>query len=297
MVNLLQTFATQSALAIHNAQLFREIQAKGRELEAANRHKSEFLANVSHELRTPLNAIIGFSEVLLEKLFGELNDKQNEYVDDILSSGRHLLSLINDILDLSKIEAGHMELELTTFDLPNALDNALVLIRERASRHGVRLERVVDEQLGDFRGDERKIKQVLVNLLSNAVKFTPEGGKIQVRARLRQRRGENLRKRHRHWHRAGASRDYLRGISSGRVRLRTKAGRDRIGSDIDEEVCRDARRQNLGRKRARQRLNVYVYAADELMFFQYEFELGFIVIPVKTGIQELDDQTAGGLYL
>ncbi len=97
MVNLLQTFATQSALAIHNAQLFREIQAKGRELEAANRHKSEFLANVSHELRTPLNAIIGFSEVLLEHLFGELNDKQNEYVDDILSSGRHLLSLINDI--------------------------------------------------------------------------------------------------------------------------------------------------------------------------------------------------------
>jgi GAF domain-containing protein/anti-sigma regulatory factor (Ser/Thr protein kinase) len=184
VVNLLQTFATQSALAIHNAQLFREIQAKGRELEAANRHKSEFLANVSHELRTPLNAIIGFSEVLLEKLFGELNDKQNEYVDDILSSGRHLLSLINDILDLSKIEAGHMELELTRFDLPTALENALVLIKERASRHGVRLERVVDEQLGEFRGDERKIKQVLVNLLSNAVKFTPEGGKIQIRAGL-----------------------------------------------------------------------------------------------------------------
>jgi signal transduction histidine kinase len=184
VVNLLQTFATQSALAIHNAQLFREIQAKGRELEAANRHKSEFLANVSHELRTPLNAIIGFSEVLLEKLFGELNDKQNEYVDDILSSGRHLLSLINDILDLSKIEAGHMELELTSFDLPTAVENALVLIKERASRHGVRLERVVDEELGDFRGDERKLKQVLVNLLSNAVKFTPEGGKIQVRAGL-----------------------------------------------------------------------------------------------------------------
>ena len=184
VVNLLQTFATQSALAIHNAQLFREIQAKGRELEAANRHKSEFLANVSHELRTPLNAIIGFSEVLLEKLFGELNDKQNEYVDDILSSGRHLLSLINDILDLSKIEAGHMELELTSFDLPNALENALILIKERASRHGVRLERVVDQELGDFRGDERKIKQVLVNLLSNAVKFTPEGGKIQVCARI-----------------------------------------------------------------------------------------------------------------
>jgi signal transduction histidine kinase len=184
VVNLLQTFATQSALAIHNARLFREIGDKSRELEAANRHKSEFLANVSHELRTPLNAIIGFSEVLLEKLFGELNDKQNEYVDDILSSGRHLLSLINDILDLSKIEAGRMELEVTTFHLPDAIENALLLVRERASRHGIKLERVIDDRLGDFTGDERKVKQVLVNLLSNAVKFTPEGGQVKVEARL-----------------------------------------------------------------------------------------------------------------
>jgi signal transduction histidine kinase len=184
VVNLLQTFATQSALAIHNARLFREIEAKSRELEAANRHKSEFLANVSHELRTPLNAIIGFSEVLGERMFGELNEKQAEYTEDILSSGRHLLSLINDILDLSKIEAGRMELEVTTFDLPMAIDNALLLIRERASRHGIRLDRVIDDRLGDFTGDERKIKQILVNLLSNAVKFTPEGGKIKVQASL-----------------------------------------------------------------------------------------------------------------
>jgi GAF domain-containing protein/anti-sigma regulatory factor (Ser/Thr protein kinase) len=184
VVNLLQTFATQSALAIHNARLFREIEAKGRELEAANRHKSEFLANVSHELRTPLNAIIGFSEVLGERMFGELNEKQAEYTDDILSSGRHLLSLINDILDLSKIEAGRMELEVTTFHLPDAIENAILLIRERASRHGIKLDRVIDDQLGDFTGDERKIKQILVNLLSNAVKFTPEGGQIRVQATL-----------------------------------------------------------------------------------------------------------------
>ena len=182
VVNLLQTFATQSALAIQNARLFREIEEKGRQIETANRHKSEFLANMSHELRTPLNAIIGFSEVLGERMFGELNEKQAEYTDDILSSGRHLLSLINDILDLSKVEAGRMELELTKFDLPMAIDNALTLIRERASRHGIRLHHSVDERLGELTGDERKIKQILLNLLSNAVKFTPEGGRVDVDA-------------------------------------------------------------------------------------------------------------------
>jgi GAF domain-containing protein/anti-sigma regulatory factor (Ser/Thr protein kinase) len=182
IVNLLRTFATQSVLAIQNARLFREIEEKGRQIEAANRHKSEFLANMSHELRTPLNAIIGFSEVLGERMFGELNEKQAEYTDDILSSGRHLLSLINDILDLSKVEAGRMELELTKFDLPMAIDNALTLIRERATRRGIRLHHSVDERVGEFTGDERKIKQILLNLLSNAVKFTPEGGRVDVDA-------------------------------------------------------------------------------------------------------------------
>ena len=124
VVELLSTFATQSALAIQNARLFREIADKSRLLEAASRHKSEFLANMSHELRTPLNAILGFSEVLAERMFGEVNEKQAEYLQDILSSGRHLLSLINDILDLSKVEAGRLELELGRFHLPTALDNA-----------------------------------------------------------------------------------------------------------------------------------------------------------------------------
>jgi signal transduction histidine kinase len=155
-----------------------------RELEGASRHKSEFLANMSHELRTPLNSIIGFSEVMLERMFGDINDKQEEYLNDILMSGRHLLSLINDILDLSKIEAGRMELELADFDIPDAITNALTLMRERASRRGLVLECVIDEHLGAIRGDERKMKQVLLNLLSNAVKFTPEGGRITVGARL-----------------------------------------------------------------------------------------------------------------
>ncbi|HKZ05696.1 MAG TPA: GAF domain-containing protein [Methylomirabilota bacterium] len=182
IVELLSTFATQSALAIQNARLFSEIEDKGRQLEVANQHKSEFLASVSHELRTPLNAIIGFSEVMLERLFGEVNEKQEEYLQDILSSGRHLLSLINDILDLAKIEAGRMELEAGDFDLPQAIDDTLVLVRERALRRSITVERAVDPRLGEISGDERKIKQVLLNLLSNAVKFTPEGGRIDVRA-------------------------------------------------------------------------------------------------------------------
>jgi len=137
---------------------------------------SEFLANMSHELRTPLNAIIGFSEVLGERMFGELNEKQEEYLKDIYASGTHLLSLINDILDLSKIEAGRMELELMDFDLPTALDNAVMLVRERAGRRSPTLQMAVDSSLGQVRADERKIRQVVLNLLSNAIKFTPEGG-------------------------------------------------------------------------------------------------------------------------
>ena len=181
-VDLLKTFATQSALAILNARLFREIADKSQQLEAASRHKSEFLANMSHELRTPLNAILGFSEVLAERMFGEVNEKQAEYLQDILSSGRHLLSLINDILDLSKVEAGRLELDLERFHLPTALDNALTLVRERATRHGITLTQTVDERVGDIVADERKVKQILLNLLSNAVKFTSEGGRVGLTA-------------------------------------------------------------------------------------------------------------------
>src|SRR4029453_10438889 len=151
------------------------------------KHKSDFLANMSHELRTPLNAIIGFSEVLLERLFGDVNDKQQDYLKDIHSSGRPLLNLINDILDLSKVEAGRMELDLSTFDLPSAISNAMTLIRERAQAHGIAMAQDVAPELGDVVADERKFKQILLNLLSNAVKFTPDGGRIDVTAR----RGED----------------------------------------------------------------------------------------------------------
>jgi signal transduction histidine kinase len=162
--------------------LFNEIQDKSRQLEIASKHKSDFLANMSHELRTPLNAIIGFSEALGERMFGELNDKQAEYVADIHSSGRHLLALINDILDLSKVEAGRMELDLAEFDVPSTLENAMTLVKERAQRHAIRLALEVKPGVGAFTADERKLKQILLNLLSNAVKFTPEGGTVSVSA-------------------------------------------------------------------------------------------------------------------
>ena len=178
---LVETFADQAAIAIQNVRLFNEIQQKSNELEIANRHKSEFLANMSHELRTPLNAIIGFSEVLLQGIFGETNEKQKEYLEDVLASGKHLLALINDILDLSKIEAGRMDLDLSTFSLANALDSGMTIIRERATRHGITLHAVVPADLPPIQADERKVKQVLYNLLSNAVKFTPDGGRIDVR--------------------------------------------------------------------------------------------------------------------
>jgi len=190
-VALMRTFAEQAVIAIENVRLFkelqernREVEQKSRELAAASQHKSEFLANMSHELRTPLNAIIGYSE-LLEEEAGDLD--AGRLVPDlqkIAAAAQHQLSLINDILDLSKIEAGRMELELTEFDLPSAIDDALLLMRERASRRSLTLERTVDEGLGEIRADQRKVKQVLLNLLSNAVKFTPERGRIDLRTTL-----------------------------------------------------------------------------------------------------------------
>jgi signal transduction histidine kinase len=153
------------------------------DLETASRHKSEFLASMSHELRTPLNAIIGFSEVLLDQMFGDVNERQTLYLNDILTSGRHLLSLINDILDLSKIEAGKMELEPSTFSLPAVLEAGITMVRERATNHGIALALDVAPGVDAIEADERKVKQVVFNLLSNAVKFTPDGGRIEVTAR------------------------------------------------------------------------------------------------------------------
>jgi signal transduction histidine kinase/ActR/RegA family two-component response regulator len=186
---LLTAFAAHAAVAIHNAHLVRALEQRSAELEVASRHKSEFLASMSHELRTPLNAVIGFSEVLLERMFGDINERQEEYLHDILGSGRHLLELLNDILDLSKVEAGAMELERSFFDVSAAIEYSLSMVRERASRNGVRLIADIGPERDRLYADELRFKQVLVNLLSNAVKFTPEGGSVTVSAG---RQGDDL---------------------------------------------------------------------------------------------------------
>ncbi len=152
--------------------------------EIANASKTNFLANMSHELRTPLNAIIGFSELLMDKHFGDLNDVQEEYLNDVLESSRHLLSLINDILDLSKVEAGKLELQPTDFNLKMLLENSLVMIKEKAMKHGINLVTNMDGIPETISADERKLKQIMYNLLSNAVKFTPDGGSITLAAKL-----------------------------------------------------------------------------------------------------------------
>jgi signal transduction histidine kinase len=168
------------ALGAHVNRMNDELRRLYDELETASRHKSEFLANMSHELRTPLNAIIGFSQMMREKMVGEVNEKQAEYLDDIISSGNHLISLINDVLDLSKVEAGQVELEVAPFSLRDTLERGVSMVKERAMQNGVGLALEAGRHMEVVEADERRIRQVVFNLLSNAVKFTPEGGSVIV---------------------------------------------------------------------------------------------------------------------
>ena len=181
VVNLLQTFAAQSVLAIHNARLFREIEDKGRELQIANKHKSEFLANMSHELRTPLNAILGYTELILDNIYGEVPEKIEDVLKRLEKNGRYLLSLINDVLDLSKIEAGQLTLSLQEYSLPVVIQTVVASVETLAAEKNLDLELAVADGLPMGRGDEQRIAQVILNLIGNAIKFTSQG-KVQVEA-------------------------------------------------------------------------------------------------------------------
>jgi signal transduction histidine kinase len=173
------------ALAVNLNRMNDELRRLYEELETVSRHKSEFLANMSHELRTPLNAIIGFSDLLRQQALGELNEQQLGYLEDVLDAGRHLLSLLNDILDLSKVEAGKMELELSDVSLRRTLESGLTMHAERAGRAGIALGLSLDPTEITVRADERKLRQVVFNLLSNAVNFTPAGGRVDLSAQMR----------------------------------------------------------------------------------------------------------------
>ena len=180
-VDLLQTFATQSALAIQNARLFREIEAKGRELEIASKHKSDFLANMSHELRTPLNAILGYTELILDKIYGDVPENIQEVLERVEKNGRHLLGLINDVLDLSKIEAGQLVLSLDDYSMKEVVHTVFTSVESLAAEKNLELKVSVAPEVAQGKGDHQRISQVFLNLVGNAIKFT-EAGEVRVEA-------------------------------------------------------------------------------------------------------------------
>jgi signal transduction histidine kinase len=179
VVGLLQTFAAQSTLAIQNARLFREIEQKSHELQIASQHKSQFLANMSHELRTPLNAILGYTELIVDQIYGKVPEKIRDVLERVQKSGRHLLGLINDVLDLSKIEAGQLTLSLSDYSFQDAVQSVVSSVESLAKEKGLRLAVNVASKLPVGRGDERRIVQVLLNLVGNAIKFT-EAGEVGI---------------------------------------------------------------------------------------------------------------------
>ena len=180
VIDVLQTFAAQSTLAIQNARLFREIAQKSHELEEASQHKSQFLANMSHELRTPLNAILGYTELIADGIYGEVPEKINGVMERVQASGQHLLGLINDVLDLSKIEAGQLTLSVDDYSFHNVVQSVISGVESLAAEKQLKLTTDLPEDLPAGRGDERRIAQVLLNLVGNAIKFT-DSGEVAVR--------------------------------------------------------------------------------------------------------------------
>jgi len=183
-LDLFRIFASQAAVAIENAQLFQEVEEANRQLARASRHKSEFLANMSHELRTPLNAILGFTELIVDGVYGEVPEELRESIEDIHTNGRHLLRLINDVLDLTKIEAGRMQLSLSEYSVQELIDSVISATRSLAEEKQLDLSSRVDKDLPPAFGDSKRLTQILMNLVGNAIKFTPAGGSVNVTAKM-----------------------------------------------------------------------------------------------------------------
>jgi signal transduction histidine kinase len=181
-IELLETFAAQAVIAIENVRLFTEIQEKSRQLEVASQHKSQFLANMSHELRTPLNAILGYTEMMVDGLYGNLPDKAQGVLERVQSNGKHLLGLINDVLDLSKIEAGQLTLATEEYSVADMVATVMAATESLAKAKNIALLSTVPPGLPRGTGDARRLTQVLLNLVGNAIKFTDEG-KVEIRAR------------------------------------------------------------------------------------------------------------------
>ena len=223
-IDLMQTFANQSVLAIQNARLFREIEEKGRQLEIASQHKSQFLANMSHELRTPLNAVLGYTEMLLDGVYGEMAGEALEILEYIQSNGEHLLALINDVLDLSKIEAGQLTLSLDDYAVQSVVEAVVAVAQPLAQAKGLDLQVSLGSDLPLGRGDERRLTQVLLNLVGNAIKFTDAGSVAITAAAV----GEPVRAErdgHRPWHRRSRPGADLRRVPAGRQFLDAAKGR------------------------------------------------------------------------